>query len=207
MDRRYGEGPRRGGRARDIAVEPLTERNADAWAALFDACGCACFCRYWHFEGTKEQWLARSFEAVTQNADEQLALVRAGAIEARGLVATRGQDAVGWMKLAPRARLPKLRNQRAYRAVDLGPDEGVWSVGCFLVRPTERRCGVARALVVAAPEWARAWGARAIEAYPHRVTYALHDEEAWMGPESIFVEERWTAVHDVAPYPVYRKTL
>jgi GNAT superfamily N-acetyltransferase len=198
---------RGGGRAGDLAVEPLTERNADAWVALFDACGCACFCRYWHFEGTKEQWLARSFEAVTQNADEQLALLRAGAIEARGLLAMRGKDAVGWMKLAPRARLPKLRNQRAYRAVDLGPDEGIWSVGCFLVRPAERRRGVARALLVAAPEWARAWGACAIEAYPHRVTYALHDEEAWMGPESVFVEQCWSAVHDVAPYPVYRKAL
>jgi GNAT superfamily N-acetyltransferase len=193
--------------ATELRVEPLGESNADAWAALFDACGCACFCRYWHFEGSKEQWLARSFEAVTLNCDEQLALVRAGAVEGRGLLAMRSRDAVGWMKLAPRARLPKLRNQRAYRAVDLGPDEGIWSVGCFLVRPAERRRGVATALVMAAEEWARAWGARAIEAYPHRVTYALHDEEAWMGPESIFVEQRWRAVHDVAPYPVYRKSL
>ena len=33
-------------------------------------------------------------------------------------------DAVGWMKLAPRALLPKLRRQGAYRPVDLGDDEG-----------------------------------------------------------------------------------
>jgi GNAT superfamily N-acetyltransferase len=190
-----------------LAIEPLGLANAEAWAALFDACGCACFCRYWHFAGTKEEWLARSFEAVTRNCDEQLALVRSGAVEARGLLAMRAGQAVGWLKLAPRARLPKLRNQRAYRALDLGADEGVWSIGCILVRPAERRRGVARALIVAAEGWALIWGARAIEAYPHRVSYALHDEEAWMGPESVFVERRWIAVHDVAPYPVYRRDL
>jgi GNAT superfamily N-acetyltransferase len=191
----------------DLRIEPLSEHNADAWAALFDACGCACFCRYWHFQGTKNEWLARSFEAVTVNCDEQLALVRAGAPEAGGLLATRDALAVGWMKLVPRSCLPKLTRQGAYRSLDLGPDEGVWSVGCLLVRPGERRKGVGTALVTAAEEWVRRWGGRAVEAYPHRVPYPLHDEEAWMGPETVFVERRWKAVHDVAPYPVYRKTV
>jgi GNAT superfamily N-acetyltransferase len=191
----------------ELRVEPLGVGNADAWAALFDACGCACFCRYWHFEGTKSEWLARSFEAVPVNCDEQLDLVRAGAIEARGLLALRGRDAVGWAKLTPRGSLPKLRNQGAYRALSLGDDEGVWSIGCFLVRPNARRTGVSRALATAAEEWARRWGAHAIEAYPRRSEYALYDEEAWMGPESLFRQAGWTAVHDAGPYPVYRKVL
>jgi GNAT superfamily N-acetyltransferase len=191
----------------DLRVEPLSEQNADAWVALFDASGCACFCRWWHFEGTKNEWLARSSQAVPINCEEQLALVRAGAAEASGLLAMRADLPVGWMKLAPRASLRKLTRQGAYRALDLGRDDGIWSVGCFLVRPGERRHGVASALVAAAEEWTRRWGGRAVEAYPHRVPYALHDEEAWMGPEVVFVERRWEAVHDVAPYPVYRKTV
>ena len=97
-----------------------------------------------------------------------------------------GGLAVGWMKLAPRALLPKLRRQGVYRALDLGDDAGVWSIGCFLVHPDHRRHGVARALVEAAPEYVRAWGGRAVEAYPHRVPHPPHDEEAWMGPESLF---------------------
>jgi GNAT superfamily N-acetyltransferase len=192
--------------AADVRVEPLSEQNEDAWVALFDACGSACFCRYWHFEGTKNEWLARCSSALTINCDEQLALVHAGAVEARGLVAMRGDSAVGWMKLAPRARLPKLTRQGAYRALNLGADEGIWCVGCLLVRPSERRHGVATSLVAGAEDWARRWGGRAVEAYPHRVVYALHDEEAWMGPEALFVERRWDAVHDVSPYPIYRKT-
>lgn len=188
-----------------MRVAPLTEDLLGAWAGLFEACGCACFCRYWHFEGTKNEWLARSFEEPGRNRDEQSALVVQGAPEACGLLALDGDLAVGWMKLAPRALLPKLRRQGAYRALDLGDDAGVWSIGCFLVRPEHRRHGVARALVEAAPEYVRAWGGRAVEAYPHRVPHPQHDEEAWMGPESLFVSLGWHAIQDVAPYPVYRK--
>jgi GNAT superfamily N-acetyltransferase len=94
--------------------------------------------------------------------------------------------------------------------VDLGDDEGVWSVGCLLVRPDRRRHGVARALVEAAPEHVRRWGGRVVEAYPHRVPHEQHDEEAWMGPERLFVSlgwELWQAAHTAAPYPVYRKAV
>jgi GNAT superfamily N-acetyltransferase len=187
-----------------VRITPLTVDNAGAWRALFEKSGCTCFCRWWHFTGNKNEWLARGFEDPAKNFDDQAALVVAGAPEARGLLAMEDEAAVGWMKLAPRALLPKLRRQGAYRPVDLGDDEGVWSVGCLLVRPDRRRSGVARALVEAAPEQVRAWGGRAVEAYPHRVAHALHDEEAWMGPESVFAALGWKPVHDVAPYPVYR---
>ena len=192
-------------------IAPLTADNAGAWAALFEASGCACYCRWWHFTGNKNEWLARCFEEPAKNRDEQTALVKAGALEARGLLAMDDDGrAAGWMKLAPRALLPKLRRQGAYRPVDLGDDEGVWSIGCLLIRPDRRRGGVARALVEAAPQQVRAWGGRAVEAYPHRVPHALHDEEAWMGPEGVFaslVTNGWQVVHDVAPYPVYRLRL
>jgi GNAT superfamily N-acetyltransferase len=191
-----------------VRITPLVAENAGAWASLFEASGNACFCRWWHFTGNKNEWLARCFQEPAKNRDEQTALVEAGAPEARGLLAMEEGDAVGWMKLAPRALLPKLRRQGAYRAVDLGEDDGVWSIGCLLVRPDRRRSGVARALVEAAPGQVREWGGRAVEAYPHRVGHALHDEEAWMGPEGVFaVTNGWQVVHDVAPYPVYRVLL
>lgn len=190
-----------------MRVAALTPETAAAWSALFEACGCACHCRYWHFEGNKNAWLARCFEEPGRNRDEQMALVQAGALEARGLVALEGEAAVGWMKLAPREKLGKLRRQGAYRALDLGDDGGVWSIGCFLVHPEHRRRGVARALVAGADEHVRAWGGRAIEAYPHRPGYELRDEEAWMGPEGLLARCGYEAVHADGPYPVYRKTI
>ncbi|MDF2694871.1 MAG: Acetyltransferase, partial [Labilithrix sp.] len=80
-------------------------------------------------------------------------------------------------------------------------------IGCLLVRPDMRGQGVARALVEAAPRIAREWGAQAIEAYPRRSNEPLHPEEAWQGPERVFVEAGFEPVVDVTPYPVYRKGL
>ncbi len=53
----------------------------------------------------------------------------------------------------------------------------------------------------------RAWGGSILEAYPHRATYALRDEEAWMGPEAMLVACGFTPFHDEGAYPVYRRAL
>jgi GNAT superfamily N-acetyltransferase len=190
-----------------VIALPLEPRHLEVWAALFDACHSPCFCRFWHFQGSKNDWLARCAERPRANLDEHAAALRAGDPSARGLVAMEAEACVGWMKLAPRVTLPKLRNQSVYRALDLGDGEGVYSIGCFLVHPLHRERGVARALLAAAPAAARAWGARAIEAYPRRTADRMHAEEAWQGPESLFVAEGFRVVHDDGPYPVLRKLL
>lgn len=193
-----------------MRIAPLTSSTAQAWVALMEACGNSCFCRYWHFTGGKNDWLSVCFEHPEDNRDHQLACIAAGSDEAAGLLAldeASGGAAIGWMKLAPRAVLTKLRRQGAYRRLDLGPDEGVWSIGCFLVHPQHRRRGVARALVRAADPYVRARGGTAIEAYPHRPGYALRDEEAWMGSEAMLVQCGYVPTHDDGPYPVYRRSL
>jgi GNAT superfamily N-acetyltransferase len=197
--------------APSVHVVPLDPSRLTAWAGLFEAAHSTCFCRYWHFEGDKNAWLARSAFEPQVSCEEQSALVRAGDPAGRGLLAleseAEGARAVGWMKLAPRATLPKLRRLPVYRSLDLGDDAGVYAIGCFLVDPAWRHRGVARALVTAAEKYARGWGATALEAYPRRTPDRLYDEEAWMGPESLFLAVGFVPVHDVAPYPVLRKTL
>jgi GNAT superfamily N-acetyltransferase len=208
-----------------LDIVALDEATGSAWVGLFEACGSPCFCRYWHFEGKKNDWLERCAFRREDNRDEQLALVRAGAPEARGLLALREGVAIGWMKLAPRALLPKLTRQGAYKPLELGPDDGVWSIGCFLVRPDDRNRGVARALIDAAPQhvrrWTRQWAsspssvvpARAIEAYPRGLaehedgSLRLHDEEAWVGTARLFERCGYVRVAGEPTYPVMRKTL
>ena len=49
-----------GARPREaVRVEPLAPAHVPALARLFEACGSSCFCAYWHFEGTKNEWLDR----------------------------------------------------------------------------------------------------------------------------------------------------
>ena len=57
-----------------MRVVPLDEATAPAWQALFEASGSPCFCRYWHFEGKKNDWLARCALRPDENRDAQLAL-------------------------------------------------------------------------------------------------------------------------------------
>ncbi len=191
-----------------IDVRPLDPSLLGAFAELFDACASSCFCRYWHFEGNKNDWLGRLSRSPDTNRDEQSDLVLANDSRARGLLALEdGGRAVGWMKLAPRSSVPKLRRLPVYKALDLGDDAGVYSVACLLVRPDRRHAGVAKALLAAADGCVRAWGGSSLEAYPRRAREPMHDEEAWLGPEALFLGAGFVAVHDEAPYPVLRKKL
>jgi GNAT superfamily N-acetyltransferase len=191
-----------------MRVEALTEAHLPSLHALFEASSSTCFCRYWHFQGTKNEWLDRCANRPEENAHELDAAVRAGDPSARGLVALDAAGAVvGWLKLTARAAVPKLRSLPVYRSLDLGDETTTFSIGCLLVHPNARGSGVARALVEAAPAIARTWGALAVEAYPRRSSEPLHAEEAWQGPEHVFVETGFEPVHDVAPYPVYRRSL
>jgi GNAT superfamily N-acetyltransferase len=191
----------------ELRVEAVAEAHLARLRALFDAASSTCFCRYWHFRGTKNEWLERCAHRPEENAAELEATVRSGEEAGRGLVALRGDEIVGWMKLTPRSALPKLRALPVYRKLDLGDETTTYSIGCMLVRPDARGTGVARALVAAAPRFAQAWGAHAVEAYPRRSSEPLHPEEAWQGPEHVFVETGFEVTVDVAPYPVYRKAL
>lgn len=190
-----------------MRVVPLTAARLAGLRALFDAASCPCFCRYWHFGGTKNEWLDRCAHRPEENAGELDAAVREQREDGAGLVALDGEEVVGWMKLVRRSVVPKLRSLPVYRGLDLGDDARTLSVGCFLVHPAHRKRGVARALLEGAEALGRERGASAIEGYPRRSSEPLHDEEAWHGPEAVFVACGFEHVAGEPPYPVYRKVL
>lgn len=141
---------------------PLTpDRFADL-AALFEQggdpkwCWCASFrLRSLHFTKAKP-------------ADNRAVLEAAMAHDAQegrapGLVAYRDGAAIGWVSLGPRHAFERLGASRILAPVD---DTPVWSIVCFVVGRRSRGQGVARALLDAAIDYARAHGATTLEAYP-----------------------------------------
>jgi len=188
-----------------LRVGRLEPRYLDALAELFRACECPCFCRYWHFEGDKNAWLARCADAPQVNEGELRADVVRDEPRSRGLLAfeTVETKVAGYMKLAPRGALPKLRNRPVYRALELGNDDGVLSIGCMLVHPEMRGRGVARALVSHAIGMSRAEHVRAIEAYPHALPN-LGSHEVWMGPHAMLLSLGFVRVAGDDAYPVLR---
>lgn len=189
--------------AASLAVRWSGAADEAAIVSLFERDSSPCFCRYWHFEGDKNAWLARCAGEPEVNRDALSVDLRSGADAARALVALTAQgQCVGWMKLAPRRAVPKLRKLPVYRALDLGDDDGVWSVGCFLVDEAWRGRGVARRLVSEIPRALAPLGARAVEAYPRQ---GLHAAEAWTGPAKVF--EAFSRVGGDDAYPVLRLVL
>lgn len=187
-----------------IVVEPACAAHGPALGELFRAAGCGCFCRYWHFTGTKNDWLARLAETPDQGAAELEEALARGGPDGRGLVAldrTTG-EAIGWLKLCPLADVPKLRAQGAYRGLDLGEGDGPLAIGCFLVHPEHRRRGLTRAMLTAAIAQARA-EARVLLGFPRRSVLPLYDEAAFSGPESAYVSAGFHVLHDSPAYPVY----
>ena len=109
-------------------------------------------------------------------------IVEAGA--PLGVLAYIGGKAVGWCAIAPRRDYPVLEQSRILKPVD---DLPVWSVTCFFVPRQYRRKGLTTKLLVAAVEYARKHGAKAVEGYPQdpRDTTMI-EAFAWTGFASAF---------------------
>ncbi|MET0726589.1 MAG: GNAT family N-acetyltransferase [Leifsonia sp.] len=85
-----------------------------------------------------------------------------------GVIAYLDDEAVGWCAVEPRDNYERLtRSQVVTRGSEEAADDpGVWAVTCFVVRVGFRRRGIGGALLQAAADQARAFGARVVEGYP-----------------------------------------
>lgn len=186
-----------------LLLEAAEARHGAALVSLFARTSTPCHCQYWHFDGDKNAWLERLFHAPQENRAAFVAGLEAPGL--KGVVALAEGQAVGWMKLCPAERVPKLYEQRLYKALPCfsGPREAVLTVGCMLVDEDWRRRGVARSLLRAGVELATTAGAHAIEAFPRRAEQA-QAPELWLGPVNVFLEAGFRIVNDFAPYPVLR---
>jgi GNAT superfamily N-acetyltransferase len=181
-------------------VEPLTpDRFADL-AALFEEGGDPkwCWCTFFRFRG--RDW---SNSTADGNRAELEALTKRDL--APGLVAYRGDRAIGWVSLAPRVDYGRLASSKILAPLD---DTPVWSIVCFVVSRRARGQGVATALLDAAIDYAKARGSTTLEAYPVDTTDGrVPAANAFHGTLSMFeragfnvVERRqWNATTPVRP--------
>lgn len=79
-----------------------------------------------------------------------------------GVIAYDGDEVVGWAGVHPRADTSFARNRKIPQVDGLD----VWSVWCIRVRPGHRGEGISHHLLQGAVDFARSYGAPAIEGYP-----------------------------------------
>ncbi|WP_144672261.1 GNAT family N-acetyltransferase [Arthrobacter sp. U41] len=108
-----------------------------------------------------------------------------------GVLAYDGGEVVGWAAVHPRADTSFARNRKIPHVDDLD----VWSVWCIRVRPGHRGRGISHQLLKGAVDFARSYGAPAIEGYPvdnqgHHVDLTM----AYVGTRKLFEEAGFTMV-------------
>ncbi len=173
----------------DLAIAPLIPSRLADLATLFDQGGDAkrCWCSSFRVSGRDE---------FTRRPDDNRALLGAaaqrGPAPAPGLLAYRADRVVGWVGLAPRTDFDRLTTARVLAPVD---DRPVWSIVCFVVGRRERGQGIARALLDAAIDHARAAGATTLEAYPAEIDGGrISASSAYKGTLSMFERAGFTVV-------------
>ncbi|NUO49289.1 MAG: GNAT family N-acetyltransferase [Polyangiaceae bacterium] len=189
-----------------ITARPANPADATALAALFEATGSSCYCRYFHFEGDKNDWLARCALEPDQNRAEMVTALESGSDDGHGIAAEADGSVIGWAKIAPAYAIKKAYAQRYYARLPTlqGDREGVWLLACFLVHPDWRRKGTSRALIRAAIEEARRLGARSLEALPSQVAPPARDEELFTGSIEALEKEGFGRAGGDPAYPVMR---
>ncbi|HUF80786.1 MAG TPA: GNAT family N-acetyltransferase, partial [Burkholderiales bacterium] len=115
---------------------------------------------------------------------------------APGVLAFDGDEAVGWVAVAPRPELARIDKSRATPRVD---DEDVWVIPCVTVRKNARGRGIATALIRAAVEYAREQGAKMVEAYPRAGAKRTSDDNAFFGTEAMFRRAGFRVVRKPLP--------
>ena len=152
-------------RLSDQGAITVVPASPERWPDIEEFFGnTACWCQYWRVSSSEYGRISKEKLFEDQLAKRKTALHnQLERSTPPGVVAYREGRIVGWCGFGPRNEMERIVRSRTIPSVD---DRQVWSIVCFLVRPGDRRHGVARALLHGAIECARSHGAPALEAYP-----------------------------------------
>jgi GNAT superfamily N-acetyltransferase len=151
----------------DVSVVPANKASWEDLQAVFGR-GSAAKCQCQRIKLGDHDWYAMPVEERAHRLREETDCGNPDAENTSGMIAYQGGEPVGWVAVEPRARYRRLRGSSvpwAGRAED-PEDPDVWAIVCFAIRPGYRGHGLTRPLAVAAVEYAREHGAKAIEGYP-----------------------------------------
>ncbi|MGH6925443.1 MAG: GNAT family N-acetyltransferase [Propylenella sp.] len=186
----------------NLAINPLTPDRWDDLVDLFGPeCGASsgCWCMWWRMPRAEWRTVPRN-----EKRDRFHAIVDAG--PPPGVLAYRGNLAVGWCAIGPRATLPQMNRSRVAAPFDVV--EGVWAVNCFYVRAGHRGEGMMRGLLDGALRFAAGEGARFVEACPIEPNRKLVWGEGYHGIASVFRSAGFEEVARRSPTrPLMRKRL
>ena len=186
-----------------VVAVPANEASWEDLQAIFGTRGYTARCQCQMFKIGHYQWTEAPREVRTERLRQETHCGNPRAATTSGLVAYLAREPVGWCAVESRTAYPRLLPARLAwkeRGEDKN-DASVWAVTCFATRAGYRRRGVSRALALAAVDFARERGARALEGYP-LITEPGRDitwGETHVGTRSIFEAAGFTQVAHPTP--------
>jgi GNAT superfamily N-acetyltransferase len=195
-----------------VAVAPLRPEQAGDFLRFFDhergaafadnPAWAKCYCHYYHVPKSI-RWTALSAR-LNRNAMEG----RIDVGEMEGFVAYEGDDVVGWVNAQPRHKLPHCfaRLGIAPTPLPCEPFEAAVIV-CFVIAPSRRRRGIARALLHGALESFTARGFKLVDAFPFNSGNSELAADHYHGPLPIFVEAGFAVFGEHGRLTLVRKLL
>jgi GNAT superfamily N-acetyltransferase len=193
-------------------IDPVTPTNAGDLDALF-ATGDPRTCQCAFVRLSNADWSAAK---VVDRRTVHHRAIAAAAEDGRsaGLIAYHDGEPVGWVSFDRRESYGRLGSSRVLRPVD---DRPVWAVVCFVVAARARRSGLAGRLLEATIDYARASGARLLEAYPVDTAVPTPSKRSssdlWRGTVSMFERAGFTTVEvrrqsaGAPPTPIMRRAV
>ncbi len=160
-----------------------------------------CYCHYYHCP-LQLDWNSMGAK---ENREAMAARIEVGEME--GYLAYEADEAVGWLNVQPRHRLPhafaRLRIEPTPLTV---PATDLAMVLCFVIHPRQRRRGIARALLDGALQSLAARGFKLVEAYPFKAKDGKPGSH-YHGPRELFEEAGFSVLREEAKLTVMRKVL
>jgi len=171
--------------------ERYTPLTAATWADFEQVMGpCqggdgGCWCTWWRLPRGEWQRLGRD-----GRKPHFKRMVEAGT--ATGIIAFENAEAYGWCAIAPAEDYPVIARSSVVKP-SLQP--GDWYVSCFFVKAGYRRKQAMRRLLGHAIAFAKAHGARAIEACPRDQVAASGTSDLFVGKTTVFVDAGFQEIH------------
>jgi GNAT superfamily N-acetyltransferase len=194
-----------------LRIESLVPARAADYLAFFDhergpafadnPGWARCYCHYHHVPP------AIDWQALSAEANRAAMQARIACAEMEGYLAWRGDVLAGWLNAQPRHRLQHAEAHIGVAAPPTGvPAHEAAIVACFVVAPSERGRGVARALLQHALADLALRGVRLVDAYPAR-TGGDAAQDHYRGPRALFVAEGFVEVGGNDAIAVLRREL
>jgi GNAT superfamily N-acetyltransferase len=142
----------------NLKFDPLVSTNWEQFETLMgEKGGCGnCWCMFFRlpyktFQEHKPAGNKRMMKQLVKNGLPQ------------GLIASMGNEPVGWIAMAPREDYIKIENSRVFKRID---DKPVWSITCFFIKKEFRHRGLSQQLIKGAIDFAKKKKIKTLEAYP-----------------------------------------